>query len=232
MRFLFLGFTLFLAANSFAQFSLPVFDPAINPPTSLTASAVTDTAVTISWAQPASGTPPTGYVILYESITDQSSGYATGTYTTGSTTTQGTLSGLSPGTTIKFYVRGITGYNSWSGSWSSEGNRSAPLIVTTTGNSPKPNPPRNLYAENVSSNSITLKWTAPISNSITPTDYKITYNSISSGWLVYNHPPSTATTATLTNLPWDTFQVRVESVNSGNNSLSKYVQIDVDLTIF
>lgn len=66
----------------------------------------------------------------------------------------------------------------------------------------------------------TINWTAPANNGAPITDYKIEYSIDGINWVVFNHPASAATTATVTGLQDGTaYQFRVSALNSVGYSL-------------
>jgi hypothetical protein len=147
-------------------------------PTGLAASNVGNTGFTLGWTAPAAGAncTITGYKV-YQNGTALATTY---------TTTSAAISGLTAATTYSYQVSAVN--------QAGEGPKSATLSVTTTGAATcatKPAAPGGLAASNVTSNSVTLGWTAPaaIAN-CTLSGYKVYTNGA-------NPASTTATSASL-----------------------------------
>lgn len=116
------------------------------PPASLSATAASDTSVSLTWSASsvsAGGLALTGYRLY--------SGAGTFLATLGLVTST-TRTGLAPGTTYSFYVTAVNGAGE-------SGASVTRTVTTTTSTLPVPNPPPSLSATSTST-SVTLSWGA------------------------------------------------------------------------
>jgi len=187
------------------------------PPTGLTATAISSSQINLSWTAPNNngGSSITGYKI--EQSTDSGSTWNVIVSNTGSTGTTYSNTGLSPSTTYTYRVSTIN----------SVGTSSPSSISSATTNTQlfPPQPPTNLSATAVSSSQINLSWNAPSNNGGSPiTGYKI--NRSDDGgttWItLVQNTQNTGTTYSDTGLsPSTTYTYRVSAINSiGTSSTS------------
>ncbi len=126
------------------------------PPTNLSATAVSQSQINLSWNAPSDngGSTITGYQI--ESSTDSGSTWSTIVSNTGSTSTTYSNTGLTPNTTYTYRVSAINSVGT-----SSPSNVSS----ATTSQAPTvPQPPTGLSATAISSSQVNLSWSAPSNN--------------------------------------------------------------------
>lgn len=126
------------------------------PPTNLSATAVSQSQINLSWNAPSDngGSAITGYQI--ESSTDSGSTWSTIVSNTGSTSTTYSNTGLTPNTAYTYRVSAINSVGT-----------SSPSNVTsaTTSAAPTvPQPPTGLSATAISSSQVNLSWSAPSNN--------------------------------------------------------------------
>ncbi|HEV2193363.1 MAG TPA: fibronectin type III domain-containing protein [Nitrosopumilaceae archaeon] len=132
-----------------------------NPPTGLTATAVSTTGINLYWTAPNNGgSPITGYKIEYKI---GSGAYSVLAANTANTTVSYSYTGLKGNTTYTYRVSAINSVGT--GTTSAEATATTPTSV--------PNPPAGLTATAVSTR-INLSWTAPSNTGGLPiTGYKI-----------------------------------------------------------
>ena len=177
------------------------------PPTGLSATAVSSSGINLSWNAPADngGSPITGYKI------ERSTGGAFSVLVanTGSISTTYSNVGLSPSATYTYRVSAINAIGT-----SSPSNAASATTTSVTA----PSQPLNLAAAAASSSQINLIWNAPSNNGGSPiTGYKIDRsNNGGSTWnaLVQN-TGSAGTTYSDTGLsPSATYTYRVSAINA------------------
>jgi len=138
-----------------------------NPPTSLTARAVSPTQINLSWTAPTNngGPPVTGYKIEEK--------VGTGSFTvivtnTGNTNTSYSRTSLTTGTSYTYKVSAINSVGP------STTSNEASATPTPTSSITLPSPPTNLSATKVSQTQVNLSWNAPSDNGGSAiTGYKI-----------------------------------------------------------
>ena len=171
------------------------------PPTGFAATAAGTTA-TFSWTAPSSGGAPTSYVLL-AGVTP---GFATpiATLPVAVSPTSFSVPGVPVGT---YYVRLVA---------QNAGGTSAPSneATLTVAGAPAPGAP-TMNAPSVSGSTVTLSWTPGGGGA--PTSYVLT--ALAGGAVVAN-APLTGTSASFTNVPSGTYQVRIVAVNGAGSSPS------------
>ena len=138
-----------------------------NPPTSLTARAVSPTQINLSWTAPTNngGPPVTGYKIEEK--------VGTGSFTvivtnTGNTNTSYSRTSLTTGTSYTYRIFAINSVGP------STTSNEASATPTPTSSITLPSPPTNLSATKVSQTQVNLSWNAPSDNGGSAiTGYKI-----------------------------------------------------------
>ena len=149
-----------LVPPSTTPFPVPTPKPADTqpptPPTSLTASKVTNSSVTLNW----SGATDNVSVNRYEIYKDWS-------YVSATTNTTFDITGLTSGKTYLFYIKSRDNAGNTSGE-SIKLNVYIPTVIPTPTPTPKPTPqpdtqvptaPTGITASNVTSTQLTLNWT-------------------------------------------------------------------------
>ncbi|MGH9910524.1 MAG: fibronectin type III domain-containing protein, partial [Nitrososphaerales archaeon] len=137
-----------------------------NPPTSLTAKAVSPTQINLSWTAPTynGGPSVTGYKIE-EKVGNS---YTTIVTNTGNTNTSYSRTSLITGTTYTYRVLAINSVGT------SPPSNEAFATPTSTSSITVPSPPTNLSAAKVSQTQVDLSWNAPSDNGGSAiTGYKI-----------------------------------------------------------
>ena len=178
-------------------------------PTALTASAITQTTLTLSW------TAPTGTVTGYELQRAIDAGFTVGLTSipvTGTPTTVD-VTGLTANTAYFFRLRAL--------------NASGASSYTAAQATTLPNPPAaptNLSASAITQTSLTLSWTAPAGPI---TGYTLEYstdNTFASGVTTLN-PGGAATTQAITGLTANTtYFFRLKATNTGGTSAEATAQ--------
>ena len=140
-----------------------LINDAVDPPTTVTATATSTTAITVAWAAPTTsiGLTPTSYEIQYAETADMTGAE---TPTAAGAGTSFALTGLTHGTTYYIQVRGIT----------TGGGRSAwqPPSTAEAATFPSIYPPTALSLVTAEQTLIELSWTAP-TEGVPPTSYDI-----------------------------------------------------------
>jgi len=187
----------------------------LQPPTNLTARAVSSSEIHLSWTAPSDlgGLLLTGYKI--QRSTDGGSSWSTLVSNTGSTATTYSDTGLAPNTTYTYRVFAITTFVTSSPSNMASATTMAPPAVV-------PSPPTGLAATAISSSQINLSWTAPTNNGGSAiTGYKIerSTNGGSTWSTIVANTGSTGTTYSNTGLVSSTsYSYRVSAINSVGTS--------------
>lgn len=189
-----------------AQVSLTTLATTPTAPLGLTASRVTSTSLTLSWAAPASdgGAAVTSYQAELSS-NNGSSWTALSTSTQLSTSID--LLGLAAATSYQFRVSAIN----------SEGASEISQISFTT-LATVPAAPRTLAAGSITSSSLTLSWLLPASNGgAAITDYKVEFSGNAGlSWTEITHTPSNNLAFNVTSLRSNqAYRFRVSAVNEG-----------------
>ena len=185
------------------------------PPTNLSATAVSQSQINLSWNTPSDngGSAITGYQI--ERSTDSGSTWSTIASNTGSTSTTYSDTGLSSSTAYAYRVSAINGIGT-----SSPSNISS---ATTSQAPTAPQPPTNLSANTISSSTINLSWTAPSDNGGSAiTGYMIERSTdAGSTWsTIVSNTGSTGTTYSNTGLsPRTAYTYRVSTINGIGTSM-------------
>jgi chitodextrinase len=173
-------------------------------PTALTASAVTGSNVTLSWAASTDNVGVTGYDVLRD-----------GTVVASATATTYQVTGLTPNTSYSFAVRAKDGAGNVSAASTAINVRTADVPVDTE----PPTAPSSLTVASIGSTSVTLGWTASTDN-VGVSGYEVLNGTTVVG--------STATTSLqITGLTPDTsytFSVRAKDT-SGNVSAAAPVTV-------
>jgi len=195
------------------------------PPTGLSATAVSSSQINLSWNTPSNngGSAITGYMI--ERSQDNGNTWGTIASNTGSASTTYSDTGLGASTTYTYRVSAIN----------SVGTSMPSNIASATTNTQMfpPQPPTNLSATAISSSQITLSWNAPGNNGGSAiTGYKIERSGIGGSWsTIVSNTGSTSTTYTDTGLlPLMTYTYRVSAINgigtsSPSNTASATTQL-------
>ena len=197
-----------------------------NPPSSLSATAVSPTQINLSWTAPSNtgGTPIIGYKIERKSGTGSYSILITNT---GNATTKASNTGLTTGTTYYYKVYAINAIgtsNSTSESSATPTSTSAPPPTANTISGV----PTSLSATAVSTTQVYLTWTAPSNTGGTAiTGYKIEVKSGSSSYSVLVANAGTTTSYSHTGLTTGTtYTYRVSAINSvGTGNPSNEVSV-------
>lgn len=190
-----------------------------NAPTSLSGIAG-NAIVTLSWTAPASSIIR-DYTIQYSS----NSGSTWTTFSDGtSVSTTAIVTGLTNGTAYLFRVAATNGAGS------------SIYLTSSTPVTPIANVPNapTITSVTASNAQIILNWTAPANGGAVITDYVIDYSTnVGGSWTTFNHPPSAATSATITGLINGlSYIFRVAAVNStGTGPYSLYSQAAVPATL-
>lgn len=204
-------------SNEANDYTLPA------PPTSLTASAVSQTQIDLSWTAPATGTVD-GYKIERESPIG--GGWSVLVADTGNTDTTYSDTGLTTTTQYNYRVFSLNGTDVSLASNEDD--------ATTYG---VPSQITDLDVDGVSNSQIDLSWTEPSNNGSPITGYWIEYESpIGGGWLtaVPSHPN---TTYNHTSLSSNTvYNYRVSAINSygtgtASNTDADYTYPDAPTTL-
>src|SRR5579872_4215163 len=187
------------------------------PPTGLTATAVSSSQINLSWTAPSNngGSAITGYKI--ERSNDTGTTWSTIAANTANTSTTYSDTGLTASTTYMYRVSAINSVGT--------SPPSSTASATTSGAATPPQPPTGLAATAASSSQINLSWTAPSNNGGSAiTGYKIE-RSADNGttWsIIQSNTGSTATTFSDTGLTASTtYTYRVSAINAiGTSSTS------------
>jgi len=190
--------------------SLPIL---LNPPTNLTAQAVSTSQINLSWNTPSNlgGLLLTGYQI--DRSTNSGSTWNTIVSNTGSTTTTYSNTGLSPSTAYTYRVSAITVLITSSPSNTASATTYSPITV--------PQSPIGLTATAISSSQINLSWNTPSNNGGSPiTGYQILRSTNDGSWsTIVSNTGSTSTTYSNTGLsPSTTYAYQVSAINSVGTS--------------
>jgi hypothetical protein len=191
--------------------TLPIL---LQPPTNLTAHAVSTSQINLSWNTPSNlgSLVVTGYEI--QRSTNGGSTWSTIVPTTGSTSTTYSDTGLSPATAYAYQVYAITILVTSPPSNTASATTFAPITV--------PQPPTGLVATAGSSSQIILNWNAPSNNGGSQiTGYQIarSTNGGSSWSVIVSNTASVTTTYSNTGLaPSTTYTYRVSAINSVGTS--------------
>lgn len=167
-------------------------------PTNLTASNVTSTSVTLSWTSSIDNIGVTGYNI-----------YQGGVLKTTVTGTSASVSGLTASTTYSFTIKAKDAAGNLSVS-----SNNLNITTSTGADTSAPTAPTNVIASNITSNSLTISWTAS-SDNIGVTGYDIYQGSSLK-------TSATGTSASITGLTASTaysFSVKAKD-GAGNTSAS------------
>ena len=178
-------------------------------PTSLSATAISPTQISLSWSAPTNngGAVITGYKIEVKS----GSGSYTMVSNTQSTSTTYSHTGLTTGTTYTYKVSAIN--SAGAGDASNE----VSATPTSSSSSGVPGAPTNLAATAVSGTQINLSWSAPSNNGGYPIiGYKIEYRIGSGSYTtLVSNTQSTSTTYSHTGLTSGQLYVyRVSAINT------------------
>lgn len=131
-------------------------------PANLSASAITQTSLTLNWTASTDNTGVTGYDIYQDNIK----------INTGPVTaTSYDVSGLTSNTSYAFYVQAMDGYGNSTNSSVSDFSTLAPPDTEA------PSAPANLTASAITQSSLTLNWTASTDN-VAVTGYDVYQNGI------------------------------------------------------
>lgn len=196
------------SATTFAAATIP------QPPTNLTANAISSSEIDLSWTAPSDdgGAAITGYMI--ERSQDAGSTWSTISSNTGSASTTYSDTGLTSSTSYTYRVSAINSV----GTSSPSNIASATTSVSTS----IPQPPTGLTASAVSSSTINLSWNAPGNDGGSAIiGYKIERATMGGTWSVIV-PNTGGTTTTYSNtglLPLLTYTYRVSAINSVGTSL-------------
>lgn len=196
------------SATTFAAATIP------QPPTNLTANAISSSEIDLSWTAPSDdgGAAITGYMI--ERSQDAGSTWSTISSNTGSASTTYSDTGLTSSTSYTYRVSAINSV----GTSSPSNIASATTSVSTS----IPQPPTGLTASAVSSSTINLSWDAPGNDGGSAIiGYKIERATMGGTWSVIV-PNTGGTTTTYSNtglLPLLTYTYRVSAINSVGTSL-------------
>lgn len=184
-------------------------------PAAPTAVVASSTSITVSWAAPASdgGSAVQGYRLYVSSASDgvTFSAAVLSNPTTLITLTSKTLTGLTSGSTYRFYVSAVNSVGEGAASGLSAGLSTATV----------PGAPGTPTATLVTCNSVALAWTAPASDGGSAVlGYRV-YVSADNGvtWTLYNSALVTGTALTLENLQSDvsTYAFGVVATNAVGN---------------
>ncbi len=201
-----------LINNTFTRASVPVTPAPVYPPTTVTASAITSTSATVSWAAPAvstAATAPESYLLEYKLVTDAA------WQSVATATTSVNLSGL---TKLSNYVVRVTSI-----AGEQKSTPTAELQFSTLGTAP--DAPTNLIATAIYGNQIDLAWTKPAnSNGATINGYYIE-SLVNGTWTSYNNVG--ATYGSVRNLtPLTKYSFRVKAYNTiGHSEYSNVLEV-------
>ena len=205
-----------LTANANSAWTTSVFTTTLSSipaPSSLTASNKTATSFDVSWTAPTTTETITSYDVRYRAIN------VSGSFTsTNTTSTQVTLSGLTPTITYEVQVRANSATES--SIWTVSPNS---LLVSTLAESvlSELGTPSNVTASNNTNTSFDVSWTAPTTTE-TITGYDVQYGiSIANVTSVSVTGTSTSLTGLTSNTSY-LIQVRAKSAN-GNGAWSTAV---------
>jgi len=190
--------------------SLPIL---LNPPTNLSAQAVSTSQINLSWNAPSNlgSLLLTGYKI--DRSANGGSTWSTIVSNTGSTTTTYSNTGLAPSTSYTYRVSAITVLVTSSPSNTASATTFSPITV--------PQSPTGLTATAVSSSQINLSWNAPSNNGGSSiTGYQISRSTNGGIWtVIISNTGSTVTTYSNTGLaPSTTYAYQVSAINSVGTS--------------
>jgi len=208
-------FSALLLFSSLSSVASAQILPLLQPPTNLTAVAVSTSQINLSWNQPSNlgNLILTGYKIE-RSVNGGS--WVTIISNTGNTGTTYSNTGLASSTTYTYRVSAITILLVSSPSNTASATTPSPITV--------PQPPIGLTATVVFSSQINLSWTAPSNNGGSAiVGYKITRsNDGGSTWnTIVSDTGSTSTTYSNSGLsPSTTYSYRVYAINSVGTSSS------------
>lgn len=178
-------------------------------PQSLTAASVTSTSVTLTWADPSTGTHPYGWIL-------QISPHGAGSWTTVTPfnfrTTSGTftVTGLTPSTQYDFRLSAGNPVGTSSNTGTVSGTTSAAV-------SP-PGQVVGVATSNPTASSVVVSW--PVPSGAAPTSYQVLYRLASGTTYSPFLPPVTAptTSQTITGLAAATaYSFEVQAINSGGS---------------
>jgi len=195
-----------LCALDPATCAIPPIVTVPDTPTNLVVTAGNG-QVSLSWSAPSDdgGSSITDYKIEY----NDGNGWQTFADGTSPDTTA-TVTGLTNGISYDFRVSAI---NSAGTGPASQIATATPATTTVT----TPGTPTGLTATSSQNAKVPLFWTAPSSNGGSViTDYKIEYKTTASTtWISFSHPPSAATSATVTGLANEqSYDFRVSAINN------------------
>jgi titin len=199
------------AASALATATTLTLAPQAPTGLAVVTEASTATSVQVSWTAPVDngGSAITDYKIEYST---NGTNWSTLTRT-ASATTSATLAGLSPGTTYQVRVSAKNAIGVSAGH--------ATGAVTTLAMAPA-----SLSVSNITSTSLRLTWTAPLSNGGAPIrGYKVEISSNGgTTWTAIDRPESTSLSYTVAGLTRATeYQFRVSAVNSGGTGIESNV---------
>ena len=185
--------------------------------TGLTAGTPSMNAVSLSWAAPATGTPPFTYLIS-QSPTGANTFVQIGT----SIITSTSVSNLTPATSYDFRV---VASNS-----AGNGAASTLVTVTTASNVTIPGAPFGLSYGTPTSSAVPLSWQAPTTGS-PPTGYQVQYElSTNSSYTTFS-PTATTTSQTVTGLaPSSQYNFHVGAFNTAGSGPYSSPPISVTTT--
>lgn len=200
-----------LINNTFTRASVPVAPAPVNPPTGVTASAISSTAATISWTAPVAAagvtsTAPDSYKLEYKLAADTVWQAQT---TTATSLTLSTLSAMSN------YVVRVT---SIAGAQSSA--PTSELQFSTLGTAP--DAPTNLNAVTIYGNQIDLNWSRPNANGASFSGYNLEWL-VNGVWVSNSTVVSTSVSVntSVKNLsPLTSYSFRVKAYNTFGTSLT------------
>lgn len=178
-------------------------------PTGLTASAVTDTAIALTWTASASGTQPINYQVQY-----QKNGASTWTTAPAVSTTSEVITGLTAATsyTIRVVAANVGG----------SATSSTISASTSAAASAAPSAPTALAAGSVTSSSALISWTAPATG--TPCTYQVSYRVTGAASFTPLGGPITGTSVTLPGLVASTsYDVEVTAANGDGSATSSAI---------
>jgi hypothetical protein len=184
-------------SSAFTQATLNIVP---NVPTSLNASSVTSTSLTLSWTTPvANGGSSITYYNIYKS-TDNS----IFTIDSSSNTTSKAITGLLVNTTYYFKVSAVNSQG--------EGSQSSELQETTL--NIIPDIPTSLFASDISSTSLTLSWTEPEANGGSAITYYNIYKLTNDNTYTVDSSSNTTSKAITGLSVFTTYYFKVSAVNN------------------
>jgi fibronectin type 3 domain-containing protein len=191
--------------------SLQTFRTAASAPTSITASPISASEISVSWTAPQDNVGLSKYLIFMGT----SASNLVQVTTAGSTKTSYTSTLLSPGTTYYYGVEAVeSGINS----------PMSPLVSTNT--LALPDPPSNVTATATSPTQIVLSWQETLRNGLTIANYQVWQGSATSQ--IAKIATATSTTFTIRNLtPNTSYYYEIIAVDSGRDDSVPSPQVSV-----